>query len=156
MTQRKKIPALEYMDYESKWKGRFSPMKVQSRSYRSAHTRKEDYDEPITYRKTTLSAGAYNKLINSYLKNIDSTFTREEPHIIDWWNQFKETTSSEMSRKIESEQPSVEDEGEMSETEMLWREMELCMASAYFEDDEEELLKFFMDQLLALCDNLLI
>ncbi|XWS74759.1 hypothetical protein CRYUN_Cryun01aG0025300 [Craigia yunnanensis] len=135
MTQRKKIPALEYMDYESKWKGRSSPMKVQSKSYRSAHTRREDYDEPQTYKKTTLSAGAYNKLINSYMKNIDSTFTKE-PHVIDQWNQFKEATSSEMSRKTESEQPSVEDEGEMSETEMLWREMELCMASAYFEDDE--------------------
>ncbi|XP_022747754.1 SNF2 domain-containing protein CLASSY 1-like isoform X2 [Durio zibethinus] len=138
MTRRKKIPALEYMDYESMSKGRSSPTKVQNKSYRSAHARREDYDETITYKKTTLSAGAYNKLINSYMKKIDSTFTKEEPHIIDQWNQFKEARSSETSRKTELEQPSVEDEGEMSETEMLWREMELCMASAYFEDDEME------------------
>ncbi|XVE69488.1 hypothetical protein DITRI_Ditri09bG0155900 [Diplodiscus trichospermus] len=141
MTQQNKIPALEYMDYESMSResmsrARPSPMKKQSKSYRSAHTRREDYDEPITYKKTTLSAGAYNRLISSYMKNIDSTFTKEEPDIIDQWNQFKKATSSEMNRKKESEQPAVEDEGEMSETEMLWREMELCMASAYFEDDE--------------------
>jgi DNA repair and recombination RAD54-like protein len=31
----------------------------------------------------------------------------------------------------------VEDDGESSETEMLWREMELCLTSAYiFEDNE--------------------
>ncbi|XVF84071.1 hypothetical protein PTKIN_Ptkin16aG0545300 [Pterospermum kingtungense] len=136
MNQRKKTTALDYMDYESRWKGKYSQMKVRSRSYRSARTSREDYDEPMTYRKTTLSAGAYNKLINSYMKNIDSTFTREEPPIIDQWNQFKEATSSEMNRRTESEQLPVEDEGEMSETEMLWREMELCMASTYFEDDE--------------------
>ncbi|XVF24188.1 hypothetical protein REPUB_Repub13aG0106000 [Reevesia pubescens] len=136
MTQRKKAPALDYNDYESVWKGRSTPMKVKSKSYRSAQTRREGYDEPLTYKKTTLSAGAYNKLINSYMKNIDSIFTKEEPHIVDQWNQFKEATSSEMNRKTESEKLSVEDEEEMSETEMLWREMELCMASAYFEDDE--------------------
>ncbi|XP_021296033.1 SNF2 domain-containing protein CLASSY 2-like, partial [Herrania umbratica] len=135
-TQRKKIPALEYMDYESTWKGISFSKKVQNKSHRSVPTRKEDYDEPITYKRTTISAGAYNKLINSYMKNIDSTFTKEEPHIIDQWNQFKEAASSEMSRKTEPEQPSVEDEGEMSDTEILWREMELCMASAYFEEDE--------------------
>ncbi|XP_022764961.1 SNF2 domain-containing protein CLASSY 2-like isoform X2 [Durio zibethinus] len=136
MTKRKKIPALEYMNNESVWKGRSSPMKVRSKSYQSAQTRREDYDEPITYKKTTLSAGAYNKLIKSYMKNIDSTFIKEEPCIIDQWNQFKKATSSEMNRQTESEQLSGEDEGEMSETEMLWREMEICMASAYFEDDE--------------------
>ncbi|EOY17662.1 Chromatin remodeling complex subunit isoform 1 [Theobroma cacao] len=135
-THRKKIPALEYMDYESTWKGRSFSKKGQNKSHRSVHTRKEDYDEPITYKRTTISAGAYNKLINSYMKNIDSTFTKEEPHIIDQWNQFKEAASSEMSRKTEPEQPSVEDEGDMSDTEILWREMELCMASAYFEEDE--------------------
>lgn len=131
MNQRKKN-----MGYGKRWKGRPSQAKVRSRSYGSAHTGRENYDEPMTYRKTTLSAGAYSKLINTYMKNIDSTFTKEEPPIIDQWNQFKEATTAAMNRKIESEQLSDEDEGEMSETEMLWREMELCMASTYFEDDE--------------------
>lgn len=134
--KKKKIPALEYLDYGTGWKGRPQPTKAQSKSYRSSQTRMEDFDELKTYKKTTLSAGAYNKLINSYMKNIDSTSVKDESHIIDRWNQFKEATSVEMNKKTEPEEPPVEEEEEMSETEMLWREMEICMASSYFDDDE--------------------
>ncbi|XP_039060217.1 SNF2 domain-containing protein CLASSY 1-like [Hibiscus syriacus] len=135
-SKQKKISALDYVDGGNVWKGRPQPSKVQSKSYRSSQTRVEDFDDPKTYKKTTLGAGAYNKLINSYMKNIDSTSIKDESHIIDRWNQFKEATTAEMNRKTEPEQPQVEEEEEMSENEMLWREMELCMASTYFEDDE--------------------
>ncbi|GMJ14484.1 chromatin remodeling 42, CLASSY2 [Hibiscus trionum] len=132
----KKNPALDYIDCGNAWKGRPQPTKAQSRSHRSARTRTEDFDELKTYHKTTLSAGAYNKLISSYMKNIDSTSIKDESHVIDRWNQFKEATSAEMNRKSEPEQPPVEEEEEISETEMLWREMEICMASTYFDDEE--------------------
>ncbi|GLT78895.1 hypothetical protein SLA2020_504130 [Shorea laevis] len=139
MTQRQKIPALDYMDYEFMWKRRFFNNRVQSKSHHSIcsrrdRSRREDFDEPLSFRKTPLSAGAYNKLINSYLRNIDSTITKEEPLVIDRWNEFKKGKLSE--KRIETEQPSVQAEEEISEIEMLWREMELCMASAYLEEDE--------------------
>ncbi|OMO75927.1 SNF2-related protein [Corchorus olitorius] len=135
-TQRKKVSALDFMDYENMWKARPLPKKGKSKSRSSARSRRDDYDEPITYRRTPLSAGAFTKLINSYMKNIDSTFRKDDPHIIDQWNQFKAAKSAEMSKEKEAEEPAVEDDGETSDTEILWREMELCLASLYFEDDE--------------------
>ncbi|GMI72618.1 chromatin remodeling 42, CLASSY2 [Hibiscus trionum] len=130
--KQKKNSALDHVDCGNVWKGRQQPTKAQNKS-----TPMEDSVEP-KYKKTTLSAGAYNKLINSYMNNIDSTSIKDESHIIDRWNQFKEATSAEMNKKTEPEQPPVEEEEEeeISETEMLWREMELCMASTYFDDDE--------------------
>uniref|UniRef100_A0A2N9FRQ3 Uncharacterized protein n=1 Tax=Fagus sylvatica TaxID=28930 RepID=A0A2N9FRQ3_FAGSY len=59
---------------------------------------------------------------------MDTTATKEEPQIIDQWKKFKETRSL---NQREMEPPPEEDEGEMSETEMLWKEMELAMASSY-------------------------
>jgi DNA repair and recombination RAD54-like protein len=94
----------------------------------------------MTYKRTALSAGAYNKLISSYMKNIDATIkSKEVPRIIDQWEEFKAKHSSDQKEKMEPS--SVKDDGESSETEMLWREMELCLASAYIlEDNEVELL----------------
>ncbi|GKU92186.1 hypothetical protein SLEP1_g5949 [Rubroshorea leprosula] len=137
--QRQKIPALDYMDYEFTWKRRFFNNRGQSRSRHSTcsrrdRSRRDDFDEPAAYRKAPLSAGAYIKLINSYMRNIDSTITKEEPPVIDQWNEFKQAKLSEKSRK--TEQPPVKDEEDISEIEMLWREMELCLASMYLEEDE--------------------
>ncbi|KAJ6687807.1 SNF2 DOMAIN-CONTAINING PROTEIN CLASSY 2-RELATED [Salix koriyanagi] len=91
----------------------------------------------MTYKRTALSAGAYNKLISSYMKNIDATIkSKEIPRVIDQWEEFKAKHSSDQKEKMELS--SVEDDGQSSETEMLWREMELCLASAYILDDNED------------------
>ncbi|KAJ6325038.1 hypothetical protein OIU76_012179 [Salix suchowensis] len=51
------------------------------------------------------------------------------------WEDFKAKRGSDQKETME---PSfVEDDGESSETEMLWREMELCLASAYILEDNE-------------------
>ncbi|CAN1812146.1 SNF2 domain-containing protein CLASSY 1 [Linum perenne] len=89
--------------------------------------------EQRTFKKTALSAGAYNKLINSYMKNIDSTISsKSESHIIDQWERFK--SKGDESKTQKTEQVEEDDDGELSETEMLWREMELCLASEYILD----------------------
>ncbi|GAV83780.1 SNF2_N domain-containing protein/Helicase_C domain-containing protein [Cephalotus follicularis] len=131
---RKKLSDFEDM-FESRWAGRALNKKVPSKRYRSMCSKGEDYSEPLTYRRTTLSAGAYSKLINSYMKNIDSTMTKEEPNIVDQWSMFKSEKCSEQ-KEMEMDDSSVQDDGESSENEMLWTEMELSMASAYLDEKE--------------------
>ncbi|EEF41502.1 ATP-dependent helicase, putative [Ricinus communis] len=121
----------------TRWKGRPPKTNFHSGGYRrSIPTKRGDAGEPLKYKKTTLSAGAYNKLIKSYMKNIDSTLmSKEEPDIIDQWEQFKAKRHTVQSDK--KELSPTEDDGEESETEMLWREMELSLASAYLLDEHE-------------------
>ncbi|KAM3697745.1 hypothetical protein ACB098_06G137200 [Castanea mollissima] len=132
--QKRKISGLEDLELEASWEGKASDRKLQGRRYNSACAKRDVLSEERTYQKRTLSAGAYKDLINSFLKKMDTTSTKEEPQIIDQWQKFKETASL---NHREMEPPQEEDEGEMSETEMLWKEMELAMASSYlFEDNE--------------------
>ncbi|CAN1812140.1 SNF2 domain-containing protein CLASSY 1 [Linum perenne] len=64
------------------------------------------------------------------MKNIDSTISsKSESHIIDQWERFK--SKGDESKTQKTEQVEEDDDGELSETEMLWREMELCLASEY-------------------------
>ncbi|KAJ6317842.1 hypothetical protein OIU76_013397 [Salix suchowensis] len=143
---RKKSPAVHTkndLDEDSMFangRGRkFSTKKVQRARYRSTHLKQDDSCATMTYKRTALSAGAYNKLISSYMKNIDATIkSKEIPRIIDQWEEFKAKHSSDQKEKMELS--SVEDDGQSSETEMLWREMELCLASAYILEDNEALV----------------
>ncbi|KAJ6429311.1 hypothetical protein OIU84_020860 [Salix udensis] len=143
---RKKSPAVHTkndLDEDSMFgnvRGRkFSAKKVQRARYRSTHLKQDDSCATMTYKRTALSAGAYNKLISSYMKNIDATIkSKEIPRIIDQWEEFKANHSSDQKEKMELS--SVEDDGQSSETEMLWREMELCLASAYILEDNEALV----------------
>uniref|UniRef100_A0A6N2MNU0 Helicase C-terminal domain-containing protein n=1 Tax=Salix viminalis TaxID=40686 RepID=A0A6N2MNU0_SALVM len=140
---RKKSPAVHTkndLDEDSMFgngRGRkFSTRKVQRARYRSTHLKQDDSCATMTYKRTALSAGAYNKLISSYMKNIDATIkSKEIPRVIDQWEEFKAKHSSDQKEKMELS--SVEDDGQSSETEMLWREMELCLASAYILEDNE-------------------
>lgn len=95
-------------------------------------------EEPQIYKKRTLSAGAYNKLIDSYMSRIDSTIAAkdEATNVVEQWEGLKNTATFSMEAE---ERLSDEDEGdgETSENEMLWREMELCLASSYILDDNE-------------------
>ncbi|KAG5226829.1 SNF2 domain-containing protein [Salix suchowensis] len=143
---RKKSPAVHTkndLDEDSMFgngRGRkFSTRKVQRARYRSTHLKQDDSYATMTYKRTALSAGAYNKLISSYMKNIDATIkSKEIPRVIDQWEEFKAKHSSDQKEKMELS--SVEDDGQSSETEMLWREMELCLASAYILEDNEALV----------------
>ncbi|KAF5752598.1 hypothetical protein HS088_TW01G00513 [Tripterygium wilfordii] len=123
---------LEDMVSESKWKGKASQSNFQSRRYSSVQSKRDDYSEPFAFRRNTLSDGAYNKIINSYMKNIDSSKT-EEPRKLD---ECKEITGNCSEQRKEMDSPEEEEE-EVSETEMLWKEMEMAMASAYVLEDNE-------------------
>ncbi|KAJ9160389.1 hypothetical protein P3X46_025796 [Hevea brasiliensis] len=134
--RRKNSFEIEDMVFERRRKGRPPIYKVQYGRHRPIHSRRGDSGEPLTYKRTTLSAGAYSKLIKSYMKNIDSTImSKEETHVIDQWEEFKARSRTVQSERIEPS--ATEEEEEESETEMLWREMELSLASAYLLEENE-------------------
>ncbi|KAJ8763990.1 hypothetical protein K2173_004860 [Erythroxylum novogranatense] len=127
---------LEDMLFESKWVGSASFSKAGNARYCSIRPKMEDSCESRTRTKPTLSARVYNKLIHSYMKNIDSTImSQEEPPIIDQWEQFKAKTF--VHHREEMELSSVAKEDEISETEMLWRDMEISLASVYLSEENE-------------------
>ncbi|XP_059457870.1 SNF2 domain-containing protein CLASSY 1-like [Corylus avellana] len=133
--QTKKISGLEDMDFEGGWEGKASEREVQRKRHHSVYTKRDIPSEERTYQKRSLSFGAYKDMINSFLKNMDTTVKKDEPQIIDQWKKCTETNSLDQSTGLEP--PPDEDEGEISETDMLWKEMELAMASSYlFEDNE--------------------
>ncbi|CAL1374802.1 unnamed protein product [Linum trigynum] len=131
----------EDMVFQSGWGPKFAAASKKAssngRSFRSFKSRRDKFGERKPFKKTALSAGAYNKLINSYMKNIDSTISsKSETHIIDQWERFK--AKGDQGHAKNMDQFEVEDDGELSETEMLWREMELCLASAYLLDEDQD------------------
>ncbi|XP_065881366.1 SNF2 domain-containing protein CLASSY 1-like [Euphorbia lathyris] len=135
VVQKKQNFELEELMLKSKWKGKPLISNAQSGRYRSRHHKRTSYGEPVTHKRTSLTADAYNRLIRSYVKNIDSTtISKEEPHIVDHWEQFK---AKNRFKSEDTEPIPNEDEEEMSETEMLWREMEYALASAYLLEENE-------------------
>ncbi|KAJ8769477.1 hypothetical protein K2173_002967 [Erythroxylum novogranatense] len=134
--RRKNNFELEDMVFESEVAGSASFTNVGSAKYRSLHPKTDDPCKLRTWKKKTLSAGLYNKLIRSYMKNMYSTIrSQEEPPIIDQWEQFK--AKDQMYQEEKMKPSTIEDEGESSETEMLWREMEMSLASVYLLEENE-------------------
>lgn len=138
----------EMMESDLCWKGPNHVVKsVQTRvtrsSSRSASQKNNSSDERKVYKKVTLSAGAYNKLIDAYMSNIDSTIaSKNEPaSVVDQWEELKKTNFASKPHGWERKGACSDDgDEETSENDMLWREMELCLASSYILDDNEVLL----------------
>ncbi|KAL6976930.1 SNF2 domain-containing protein CLASSY, partial [Sarracenia purpurea var. burkii] len=68
------------------------------------------------------------------MENIKTTVSKERPLIIDQWKFFH--AEKFLNEKDSSEIPSNNNE-EDSEIEMLFKEMELCLASTYLLEDDE-------------------
>ncbi|KAI4306501.1 hypothetical protein L6164_029773 [Bauhinia variegata] len=132
--QRKKVHGLEDMDLENTWEKMHFGKVVPGKKYRSTCSRSKG-DEGKYYRDRTLSAGAFKELIDSYLKHMNKTQTKEEAPITDQWKQIKAKNIFEQNSETVIPQKEVEEE--MSEMDMLWREMEVSLASTYLEDTEE-------------------
>lgn len=138
----KKKLEVEEMESDLCWNGPTGNLVQKGNgSYSRIRSVPRNSEEPQIYKKRTLSAGAYNKLIDSYMSRIESTIaTKEETTtVVEKWEELKNTASSSMEAE-ESLTEDDDDEGETSENEMLWREMELCLASSYILDDNEVIL----------------
>lgn len=121
-------------DLETTWETARSYSKRPVQKKRYHYVRFKNSSGERIYQKRSLSAGAYTELINTYLQNIDCT-GNEEPPITEQWKENKKRVDN-VGLSSNTEVP-PEDEEEMSETEMLWKEMELALASIYVLDDNE-------------------
>jgi DNA repair and recombination RAD54-like protein len=82
------------------------------------------------YKDRTLNASAYKNLINSYLSNINTTIpVEEETPIIDQWKKCNTTNAVEQNEETDISH-------EKAEEDMLWKELEVGLASVYFDDSE--------------------
>lgn len=135
INNKRKIRKRKFSDYEDvdfendSCRVKASSSKGRRTSYHSISYKEDGHPKERPWQKRSLSAGAYKDLINSFLKNIDSTIKKEEPQIIDQWKEFK--NKSCLDKRIAMEMPSNQNEEESSEIEMLWREMEISLASSY-------------------------
>ncbi|RDX72430.1 SNF2 domain-containing protein CLASSY 2, partial [Mucuna pruriens] len=71
----------------------------------------------------------YKEMIDSYLKDVNRTPTKEETLIMDQWKEI-----SNLGQKKEAEISQRENEEQISEMDMLWREMEMALTSSYLEE----------------------
>ncbi|KAK7300481.1 hypothetical protein RJT34_11325 [Clitoria ternatea] len=137
--QKKSTSGLDdLVDLGNKWEGLNYNKGVQDRKYHSTYLRSRNNggeERPRAYKDRTLNAAAYKDLINSYLKNINTKPTNEEPPITEQWKQSKITNG--FGRSMETEILHEEDEQE-SEMDMLWRELEVSLASSYLTEDTVE------------------
>ncbi|GAB4827645.1 SNF2 domain-containing protein CLASSY [Ancistrocladus abbreviatus] len=122
---------------ESRWEEKYSNKKPRGRMYRPVTTSRTVRDSEVgSSKKKTLDAGAYKELITAYMRRIQATIENKQPETGDPWRQILE--EKVMNKKeVDDEAAAKEHEDEDSETEMLWREMDLCLASLYLLEENE-------------------
>ncbi|KAI3470924.1 hypothetical protein Pfo_027587 [Paulownia fortunei] len=91
-----------------------------------------------SFRKGSASAQLCRELIRRCMINIDATL-KNEPNqlpVVDQWKEFQSTKN--LTKREQDEKPSMINEEEISEIDMLWKEMEIALASWYLLDDNED------------------
>ncbi|KAI3458492.1 hypothetical protein Pfo_015155 [Paulownia fortunei] len=138
-SHKKKTLDFNFMEEESGSRGapKGSRRKYHRRSSHSAslkrdcfYVRESIYDVR-SFRKGSVTAQLCRELIRRCMNNIDATLKNEpiQPPVLDQWKEFQSTKFS--NKKEPDEKPSVNNEEEISEIDMLWKEMELALASWY-------------------------
>ena len=133
--QHKDISGL-YMEVESKWEGKGPIRKLQKKRGFSLRTKSESSCEVRSHKRRPFSEPGYKEVIETYMKNIESTINKEQPLVIDQWIDLQVT--NDLNQRRDCNSPSCAgDEEESSELAMLWREMELAIASSYLLEENE-------------------
>lgn len=146
-----KRKTFDFMDGESG--GRKGPKLTRRKYHRvSSHTTslkrdcfyvRESIYDVRSFPKGSVTAQLCRELIRTCMNNIDSTLKNEpvQPPVVEQW---KEHQSKKFSNEKEpDEKPSVDkEEEEVSEIDMLWKEMEVALASWYLLDDIEVQILF--------------
>ncbi|MED6197718.1 SNF2 domain-containing protein CLASSY [Stylosanthes scabra] len=136
---------LDDIDIELGWEWTNSKRRVQEK--RKHHSSSRTYSNSVTnldgeersYKGRTLNAASYKEIIDSYLRKIEKipTMEKEQPSIMDQWiatTRECDEQKNEMGKSHLEEEK--EEEEEISETDRLWREMEMSMASSYLVEEE--------------------
>lgn len=152
-TRTRRISELDDFDKEPSYGGRSSKHKqypkFKHRAFSSSRSDKYSED-PSRSKRKPLDISAYKDLISTYMKNIQLTIENKQPISTDAWKNLQGASSMYEKKAADEARPPEEEEEEESETEMLFREMELCLASVYFEEEntkaengDEPVEKFF-------------
>ncbi|GFP86571.1 snf2 domain-containing protein classy 1 [Phtheirospermum japonicum] len=101
------------------------------------YVRESIYDVK-SFKKGSVSAQICREMIRRCMINIDDTLKNKpnQPPVADQWKEFHTTKKTDEGEKDENDETNVE-EVEISEVDMLWREMDLALASWYLLDDNE-------------------
>ncbi|KAL3650315.1 SNF2 domain-containing protein [Castilleja foliolosa] len=105
------------------------------------YVRESIYDVK-SFRKGSASAQICRELIRRCMINIDDALNNKpnQPPVVDQWKDFQTTKNADEPEKDEKTETS-NDEVEISEVDMLWREMDLALASWYLLEDNEDHIK---------------
>ncbi|GFZ15072.1 chromatin remodeling 38 [Actinidia rufa] len=125
---RKCTSEIDFPDAEGRWGWKESHKKRRTRRDKFKFSEKENFPDLAMYRKGPFSAGMYKEMIRRCMENIKSSINREQPLVIDQWKDFQAGKFSDERDSSNVPQRNVEED---SEIEMLFKEMELCMASSY-------------------------
>ncbi|KAH7839896.1 hypothetical protein Vadar_010100 [Vaccinium darrowii] len=125
---------LDFLGAEGAWKGKSSHKKYQKKRDYSSFAVRESFGNAGTYRKRNNRASMCGEMIKSCMENIKSSVNKEHPLAIDKWNKFRATNF--LNKRDSGNAPSP-DEDEEPGIQILWKQMELCMASTYLLEEVE-------------------
>ncbi|XP_071734118.1 SNF2 domain-containing protein CLASSY 1-like [Rutidosis leptorrhynchoides] len=118
------------------WKGNM--VRKRGRFKRGCSGKESVFDSKSSLKKS-VAASIYRELMSRCMRNIDASMTIEQPAVIDQWNKFQ-TGELDQVEKKDVPKKEVEEDEEMTEEkelEMLWREMELALATTYLMEETE-------------------
>ncbi|KAK9063338.1 hypothetical protein SSX86_017208 [Deinandra increscens subsp. villosa] len=135
-----KAPLSQFDGTGGLWKGK--AVSKRGRFKRGSSGKESIFDSRSSLRKS-VCASVYRELMSRCMRNIDASMNIEQPPIIDQWNQFQLGKSLDQREKKEVPVKEVEDDDEEEEMteekelEMLWKEMELALATTYLMEETE-------------------
>lgn len=133
--RKKKLSELNFSRKEHRFLAQRVPRKTYKRNAFCIRSEWESIYNMKPSGRKSLSAAACRELLTRCMENIDATINMEQPPIIDQWKDFQ---SKKFQNQNETNEEIIENHGEdISEIDMLWKEMELALASCYFLDDGE-------------------
>ncbi|XP_024989816.1 SNF2 domain-containing protein CLASSY 1 [Cynara cardunculus var. scolymus] len=126
-------------DFDGGWKG-LPVTNKRGRKKRGSSGKESIYDARTSFRKS-VCASVYRELMSRCMRNIDASINIEQPAVIDQWNKFQIGKSLEERENnevpVKEEEDEDEEMTEEKELEMLWKEMELALATTYLMEESE-------------------
>lgn len=134
-----KAPISQFDGTGGLWKGKTANKR--SRFKRGSSGKESIFDSKSSFRKS-VCASVYRELMSRCMRNIDAAINIEQPAVIDQWNQFQLGKSLDQREKnndapLKEEEEEEEEMTEEKELEMLWKEMELALATTYLMEETE-------------------
>ncbi|KAD2805273.1 hypothetical protein E3N88_38650 [Mikania micrantha] len=133
-----KAPISQFDGTGGLWKGK--SVNKRSRFKRGSSGKESIFDSRTSFRKS-VCASVYRELMSRCMRNIDASIKIEQPAVIDQWYQFQLGKSLDQREKkeapVKEEEDDDEEMTEEKELEMLWKEMELALATTYLMEETE-------------------